>query len=264
MRRRSYASASAFIVTSAVSVIVSAQSPDAGDAPMRENMEITLGLGASYRAAYLGSDESKVRALPVLLARWKNGFYAGVGGIGYRGALTQALSVGAQIGFDPGRDENDSDALRGMGDVKARPELGLFANYRLAPGLSLGTFIRYGSGNDRDGLVADVSLRTMIPLSGGNQRLFANVGATYANRASMQSAFGVSSAQAATSSYAEYTPKAGLRDVSANVGYGYSFSPQTSLMLTAGVRSLQGDAKDSPLTKKATSPTVNALITYRF
>jgi MipA family protein len=234
------------------------------DAPMTNDFEFVLGVGASYRPAYLGSDEYKTSALPLLSARWKGGFFAGVGGIGYRLAISEALSAGVMVGLSPGRDEGDADALRGMGEIKNRAEYGAFASYRFAPGLSLASSVRYGSGNDRDGLLADVALRAMMPLGSRNHRLFAGLTATYANRESMQSHFGVNATQSIASGYSAHSPSAGLRDVSANLGYGYSITNNASISVGVTGRALQGDAKDSPLTKKANSASANLMLAYRF
>ncbi len=234
------------------------------DSPMTKDVEVVLGLGAAYRPAYLGSDKYKTSALPLISARWRNGFFAGVGGVGYRLALSEAFSAGVMVGVSPGRDEDDADALRRMGDIKTRAEYGAFASYRFAPGLSLASSIRYGSGNDRDGLLADVALRATMPLANRNHRLFAGLSATYANRESMQSLFGVNASQSLANGYSVYSPSAGLRDIALNVGYGYSITNNATMSLGVTGRSLQGDAKDSPVTKKANSASANLMFAYRF
>jgi MipA family protein len=247
---------------------ITAGAQDAGgappDGPMTNDFEFVFGVGASYRPAYLGSDEHKTSALPLISARWRNGFFAGVGGIGYRVALSEALSAGLMVGLSRGRDEDDADALRGMGDIKNRAEYGAFASYRFAPGLSLASSVRYGSGNDRDGLLADLALRATVPLGSRHHRLFAGLTATYANRESMQSHFGVTAAQSLTSGYGVYSPSAGMRDIALNVGYGYSITNNATISLGVTGRALQGDAKDSPLTRKANSASANLMFAYRF
>ncbi|TAG50259.1 MAG: MipA/OmpV family protein [Betaproteobacteria bacterium] len=234
------------------------------DAPMTTDFEFMLGVGAVYGPVYMGSDKYKASALPLLSARWKNGFFAGVGGVGYRLALSDALSAGLMVGLSPGRDESDADALTGMGDIKNRPEYGAFASHRISRGLSLAGSIRYGSGNDRDGLLVDVGLRAMVPLGGPTHRLMAGLTATYANEASMKSLFGVNATQSLASGYTLYTPSAGLRDIALNVGYGYSITNNAIVNFGVTGRALQGDAKDSPLTKKANSASANLMFAYRF
>jgi MipA family protein len=232
------------------------------DAPMTQDLEIMLGAGISSGPAYLGSDDRKTRGLPLISARWRSGWFAGVGGVGFRFASDGPLSYGLRLSLDPGRKESDSEDLRGMGDIDARPELGGFASYRLMPGLSLNSSIRYGSGDNRDGLLGDIGLRGTVPL-GGSHRLFGGISTTFANRAAMQSQFGINASQAATSGYTLYEPKSGARDLSLSVGYGLSVTPSTMLSVGLTARSLLGDAKDSPLTRAATGTSANIMLSFR-
>lgn len=232
------------------------------DAPMTGSSEFVLGLGVANGAAYLGSDERKTRALPVIAARWRNGWFAGTGGVGYRFGGESSLSWGPRLTFDFGRDEDDADALRGMGDIDARPELGAFVSYALMPGLRLGSSFRYGSGNDRDGLLGEVSVRGMVPLS-STVRLTAGLTATVANTKAMQSQFGVDAVQSLRSGYALYTPGSGLRDVGLQLGSMFNLGSNAMLMLGVNARSLMGDAVDSPLARKRTSVGALVSVSYR-
>lgn len=233
-----------------------------GDAPMSGASEFRLGLGVAHGPAYLGSDERKTRALPLIAARWRNGWFAGTGGVGYRFGGDSPLSWGPRLTIDPGRDEDDADALRGLGDIKTRPELGVFASYALMPGLRLGSSLRYGSGNDREGLLVDLSVRGMVPVS-STVRLTAGLTATLANTKSMQSQFGVDAEQSLRSGYEIYNPGSGLRDVGLQAGGLANLGPRTTLMLGVHGRSLMGDAKDSPLTRERNSVGAMATVAFR-
>jgi MipA family protein len=232
------------------------------DGPISGSSEVLVGLGVGRGPAYLGSDERKTRALPIIAARWSNGWFAGLGGVGYRFNAGDPLSWGLRLTLDPGRDEDDADALRGMGDIEARPEFGVFASYRLLPGLMLGSSLRYGSGNGRDGLLADVSLRGSVPVS-SRVRLTAGITATAANTRSMQSAFGVDAAQALNSGYGLYHPGSGWRDIGVQAGGMVLLQPNLMLFLGVNARTLVGDARDSPLTRERTGAGVLATLAYR-
>jgi MipA family protein len=238
------------------------------DAPMTGNAEVMVGLGVFNAPAYLGSDERKTRALPALSARWKSGWFAGIGGsagtggLGYRFNTGTPLSWGLRLTIDPGRDEDDADALRGMGDIKARPELGAFASYALRPGLRLGAALRAGSGNDRNGVLVDVGLRGVYPIAASHW-LTGGVVATFANTKAMQSSFGVDAAQSLHSGYAIYSSGSGLRDISVQFGNMVTLAPQWTLMLGVNARSLMGDAKSSPLTRERTGVSAFATLSYR-
>lgn len=243
-------------------LLASAQEgPGGGDGPMTGTSEVLVGIGAATGPAYLGSDERKTRATPLIAARWSNGWFAGTGGIGYRFNAGEPLSWGLRVTLDPGRDESDAEALQGVGDTKARAELGAFASYAMARGVRLGASLRYGSGNDRDGLLMDVNLRGVLPVS-ESMRLTAGVAATFANRNAMQSQFGIDHSQSLNSGYLVYSPGGGLRDVSLQVAGMYSVSSQMSLMFGLTARTLMGDAKDSPLTRERTG--VGGLISLSY
>jgi MipA family protein len=233
------------------------------DGPMTRDFEMLLGLGAAYGAAYLGSDERKTRVLPLIAARWRNGWFAGTTGIGYRFDLGPAFSAGVRLGFDRGRDEDDADALRGMGDIDTRPEIGGFVSYRLLPMLAVGSSLRYGSGNDRNGLFGDVSVRANAPLS-SSVRLVASATATFANAKAMRSQFGVDALQASRTSYALYTPDSGLRDVALQLGGMVSLGNDWLLFLGVNGRRLMGDAVDSPLTRDRNAAGALATLAFRF
>jgi MipA family protein len=247
----------------------SALAQEGPDGPMKASSEFMVGLGVANGAAYLGSDERRTRALPVLAARWSNGWSAGVGGFAGTGGLfyrfpgSTPWSYGLRLTVDLGRDEDDADALRGMGDIEVRPEAGAFVSYALLPGLRAGAAFRYGSGNDRDGLLGELSLRGMVPVS-PNVRLTAGVLATLANARSMQSAFGVDASQSLRSGYALYTPGSGLRNVDLQFGGMVDLGSNTVLMLGLTGRTLLGDAVDSPLTRDRWSLNALASLSYRF
>lgn len=231
--------------------------------PMAKDFEITIGFGMAEQAAYLGSDERSTRALPLVSAQWRNGWFAGIGGIGYRLTDDGPFSAGLKVSLDPGREESSAFALRGMGDTPMRAELGGFANYRITGPWSLGSSVRYGGGDTRDNLYVDFTLGGAIPL-GGSHRIMASVKGTWANQSAMQTQFGVSSLQTLHTTYALYNPQGGLRDAALSIGYGYAIDPTTSLLFNVTAQSLQGDARNSPLTRSSESINSALLFNVRF
>src|SRR5690606_26259659 len=113
---------------------------------------------------------------------------------------------------DFGRDEDRSAALHGLGDIKARPEVGAFYNLQPTPHTFITTSLRYGAGQGRDGLLLDVGAGVNAQLAPA-WRLGAGVSATWANANYTRSYFGIDAGQAARSGLAVYRPGAGIRDV---------------------------------------------------
>lgn len=224
----------------------------------------SVGLAVIAGMAYQGADERRTLLLPGLDYQWRNGWFAGTrNGIGYNFGQIRELQYGLRVTADFGRDESRSDALRGMGDIDPRPELGAFLNYALNKEITLTSSLRYGSGNDRNGMVIDLGAGYSTKLS-PLWRLGFGASMTLANQDYMQSYFGVTAAQSASSGYAAYRPGFGLRDVRANASVSYQITPSVSILTTVSVSSLQGDAKDSPLTRQATSVTGVAAVSYEF
>lgn len=211
------------------------------------------GIGVGSAPRYAGSDERRTSALPLLDYRWANGWFAGtVKGIGYNASRTPGLEFGPRLTVDFGRKERRSAALRGMGDVDAKAELGAFIDYELTPALSLGATLQAGAGDGGQGLRSELELSHGFDLGSGLE-LSLGVGTTLANQAYVQSYFGVTRAQAAATGYAIYTPKAGAMDVSAKVSLRYPLAPRVMLTAALTATQLQGDAKASPLVRKASS-----------
>ncbi|MFM9887670.1 MAG: MipA/OmpV family protein, partial [Burkholderiales bacterium] len=117
--------------------------------------------------------------------------------------------------------------------------------------------LRYGAGNDRNGLLLDLGAVYSISLA-PQWRLGLGVAGTYANAEYTQTYFGVDAAQAGRSGYAPYSPEAGVRDVRANVALSYQLSPKVIFTGALSAVSLQGDAKRSPLVRDRS--TVNAIV----
>ncbi|MBS1139770.1 MAG: MipA/OmpV family protein [Proteobacteria bacterium] len=224
----------------------------------------SAGLAVIAGMAYQGADERRTLVLPGLDYQWRNGWFAGTrNGIGYNFGQTRELQYGLRVTADFGRDESRSDALRGMGDIDPKPELGAFLNYSLNKEITLTSSLRYGSGNDSAGMVIDLGAGYSTKLS-PLWRLGFGASMTLANEDYMQSYFGVTAAQSASSGYSAYRPGFGLRDVRANAALSYQITPSVAILGTLSVSSLQGDAKDSPLTRQATSVTGVATVSYEF
>lgn len=213
---------------------------------------------------YLGSDESRTMLVPTFDYQWANGVFLGAGnGLGINLSRHPEHNYGLRLTADFGRDDNRSAALTGMGDIRARPEIGGFANFRLADGWVLASSVRYGAGDDRKGLVVDLGLNMSHPLS-PSLRLNVGVATAWANRAWTQSYFGVNTQQAANSGYASFNPSAGLRDVRFGVALNYAIAPNWSLIGGLSFNRLLGDVKDSPIVRERSSVTGVVSTSYRF
>jgi MipA family protein len=213
----------------------------------------TTGAALVAGTEYRGSDQRRTLLVPVLDYQWANGWFAGVtNGVGVNLASNPQWQYGLRVVLDLGRSESRSKALRGMGDIDTKAEASAFANYATAAGMFLSSSVRYGSGNDGKGLVVDLGAGHGSMLA-PQWRLGLGVGLTLANAEHMQAYFGVTPTQARNSGYRAYNAGAGVRDVRANVALTHLFNRRLSATLALSASGLQGDAKDSPLTRQAST-----------
>ncbi|MDC8771243.1 MipA/OmpV family protein [Roseateles albus] len=223
-----------------------------------------VGLGVFTGQKYLGSRETRTMPVPVIDYQWSNGFFAGTGnGLGLNFSKQPNISYGLRITADFGRDEDLDANLNGMGDIKARPEFGGFLNYNLDRSFVLTSSLRYGAGNDRKDMQLDLGAVYSTMLA-PQWRIGVGAAVTLVNADYTQTNFGVSAAQSARSGHAVYSPGAGLRDVRANLSLTYAINQRTAITTALSARALQGDAKDSPITRKANSLGGGVVGTYLF
>ncbi|MGB8518063.1 MAG: MipA/OmpV family protein [Gallionella sp.] len=236
--------------------------PDAGWS--MGSARVTLGMGLVDATRYVGSNERRVRLMPLLNATWGNGWFAGFPrGVGYNFSTDPRLEYGLRLGIDMGRRENVSPALNGLGDINPRLEPGGFVNYSLTQRLRLTTGLRYGSGRDSQGELLDMGLHYTQPLA-ENQSLTLGVATTYANSNYMQSFYGVTAAQSATSGYKVYTPGAGMREMDLSASYRYKIDRQWSLLTGATLGKLGSSVTAAPMTLSNAHNSVYVQTNYTF
>ena len=226
--------------------------------------EGTVGAVAITGHQYMGSDERRTSALPLLDYRWANGWFIGTtNGVGYMFDSAPNTQYGLRLTGDFGRNESRSAVLNGMGDIKARPEIGAFFNYLPTRDIFLTSSLRYGSGTDRKGMLLDLGAGYAMQLT-PQWRTAVGVAATVVNRELMQDFFGVTPAQSAASGHAVYTAGAGLRDVRVNVSVNYFINASWTLTGAVSATTLEGDAKNSPIVRERTSAQGILAVGYRF
>lgn len=241
---------------------------------------VTLGLGLRHGPDYMGSADSSVRAVPILLASWRTGvgrfsfgdvpampgpFFA------YTPFENDTWSLGVGVGRDTGRDDEDgdsftsgSDHLAGMGDVDSTPVFGVYATYRIER-WRVSAMARQAFDRDEGhgGRIGDLRLSYELPMP-ARWSVDLGVAATLADSRYMNTMFGVSTAQSAASGFDAYRAGSGLRDLALNLGARYQIDPHVVLIGRASLSQLAGDAKDSPIVERATQATLFGGVAYRW
>ncbi|WP_374302205.1 MipA/OmpV family protein [Ferrovibrio sp.] len=226
---------------------------------------LTLGAGAMMAPSYLGSDDYDVSAVPLIDLRYADRVFLSTrDGLGANLLRDGNFSAGPVLKYRFGRDQDDDDALRGLGDIDPAGEAGAFVKYSVAK-LSMGAELRQGFGG-HEAVIGELWLNRRFNLS---ERLDFNIGPklTLASSDFTETYFGIDAGQAARSGYRRYDADGVFISYGLNAALGYKLTRQVRLGAFAGVEQIGGDAADSPIVDQAGSATQARLgltISYSF
>ena len=237
----------------------SRQDDAADDSPWR----VQLGLLGLVSPEFEGGDEYEGSALPIIDIEWNRRLFLntrrGLGGYFVNNDWFQA---GASVGYRFGRDQDDADVLRGLGDVDGGATANLFATYTFGRASLGGQLSQDISGNDT-GLTLDLEAGMRFAVM-PELTLSPTLQTTFASSDYMESYFGVTPAQSARSGLQTYDADAGLKSVGVGVNAAYSVTRRVSVLGNIGYKRLLDEAADSPIVEDADQFRVGLGLSYRF
>ena len=251
---------------SSAALAAHAQALDGADPtePFHARQGGAVRLSASTIANAAGEDRRGLRFMPSVEYHWDNGWMVGSDrGVAYNFSRDPRLQYGLGLSVDMGRQASETGALAGMGRIDAKPEVAAFLSKELAQDWRITSSLRYGSGNDRQGAVAELGLNHTINLA-PDWRLGLNASTKWANSAYMQTFYGVTSSQAASSGHAVSTPSGGLTELGAGVNLNHHITRQVSVTGGINANSLRGEARSSSVVTKPDSLTGQLSVNYSF
>ena len=245
----------------------------AADAPTERGGALTLSVQSG--PDYLGASGRGLSVRPGFFLRWgrfsvsSGGSWAArrqdteLTGLGYEIARGETFDASLGLRMDSGRNESDSPALAGMGDIRRTIRARIGADWRFRPGWQLSgswTIDAFGRGGGNLGelrLRHEWVLSPMLTLTSG-------AALTLAGDRYLQTYFGVTPEQAQRSGYSEYSPGLGLRDLQLYTALRYELGEHWVLTGGPGLTRVLGPAARSPLTQKKQTWTLSAGAGYRF
>ncbi len=198
-----------------------------------EATDLSLGVGPAYSPDYFGSNDYRLRADPEVYIKFRNIVFldndgADIALIGFSG-----FSFGPSIRLVGDRDENDNEALAGLGDVNHTFEVGAFAATKFLDRFLVRAKVRKGVVGGHDGLIVDAAGTALLfrygRVSTSISAHTAWIGNSYAD-----TYFSVTPAQSASSGLAVYDAGRGIRDIGGsfnayiNLGKRWSMNPYVS------------------------------------
>ncbi|HDR2716522.1 TPA: MipA/OmpV family protein [Enterobacter roggenkampii] len=238
----------------------------------RQGNVLTLGGGVDVGPRYSGSDKIRVSAAQVVDYSMANGFFIGTTrGIGY-GNNVGNLDYSAALSYRTGRKDKDvssdsissgSDELRGMGEIKGSAIVVPGLGYKVTDWLNLQLQAEVPVSERENGEAVHFGLSSPLYTSPTNAVTLALTG-SWGSDKYMQTYYGVNAAQSAASGFAQHDAGAGIYAWSMNLDWTRKLTSRWSVLASAGVTQLTGDAGDSPIVHRKTSPTGSLKVTYSF
>lgn len=241
-------------------------------ADQRQGNVLTLGGGVDVAPRYSGSDKSRVSAAQVVDYAMANGFFVSTTrGIGYGNSFGN-LDYNAALSYRAGRKDRDvssdsiasgSDDLRGMGDIKGSAIVVPGLGYRVTDWLTVQLQAEVPVSERDNGEAVHFGIASPLYTSPKNALTLALTG-SWGSSKYVQTYYGVNAAQSAASGFARHDAGSGIYAYSLNLDWTHKLTSRWSLLAAAGVTQLTGEAGDSPIVQRKTSPVGSLKVTYSF
>lgn len=240
------------------------QAAPALGAPGFDRWRVAIGAGLLFTPDYLGSNDWRVTPViaPEIRAPFDTFFLSFRDGLGATVLRQGPLSAGLVLRPRFGRDQDDNDALRGMGDIRISGEAGAFLAYSDRTWLLRGE-VRQGFGG-HSGVLADARLDRVFRVN-DSVILSAGPRLSWGSRDFAETFFGVDPEQSRRSGYGAFRPRdywfAGLA-----AGATWLATDRWTVIAFGEVGRILGDAADSPLVARGseTQGIVGITFAYRF
>jgi MipA family protein len=226
----------------------------------------SYGLGVAAMPRYSGSDEYRVRPMPLAQLEYKGRLFLGgtqsSEGIALGAYIARSSSFGWSMEFatDGQRREKHADALAGMGNRTISSYVGTTLRYTV--GIFTATAgVGTGMGDDI-GTQGTASLGATKMI--GRWMGSVTGGAAFADRKNMAFDYGIDAAQAverqtlidngdprlSLADAGTFDPDGGLKDTRLSVSLGYTMTQRTTALFFASGRRLSDEAAKSPIARK--------------
>lgn len=221
---------------------------------------VSIGIGGAYQPAYHGSDKFRFQPLPAIDIKQGRFFVNFQDGIGANLIDSETITIGAGIAMAD--NYRAKDAPKGIGNLPFGVGARGFVKLRQAGFEATFGAMQIVAGST-GGFVADASLAYPIFI---NERfmLMPSVSTSWANAKHNDRYFGVNARQSTASGLRQFHTGSGFMDAKADIHAQYNLTDRIGLGFSAGVSTLVGDVKDSPIVKRKTNPFGIAFVSYQF
>ena len=233
----------------------------------KDGWAFALGAGIEYETAYEGSDEFGVEIQPAGAVQWRRGddiFYFAGEALGWRGLRADSWLLEALVGFDEGREENDSDdgRLDGLGDTEEGFELVLQARRAFSADWRYWLDARVVTGDNGNLGLFGVGRRLGEQMDGSGAEI--GIVAVFHDSKRANTDFGISAAQSLASGLTETRLSSGFRSVGINYNYRKYLSPNWQVFGEALYERYGSDVAASPIARNNYEAEIGIGVIYVF
>lgn len=222
--------------------------------------QVVLGGGIMMAPKYEGSDEFDLQPIPFITASLGEHVKVDPRGVSIEVYSLNDLTFSGQIGYDIGRKDDDSEHLRGLGDIDMGGVVGGTVTYEMGPAEFYASLSRNIGGSEGTEAKFGVDIVHFVD----RFRFSAGLSATWADETYMETYFCVSAAQSAASGLPQYDIGAGFKRIDLDLSVTYGVTENWLVRGQIGLGHLIGDAADSPIVQEAFQPSGIVAIGYRF
>lgn len=210
----------------------------------------SVGLSLGVRPEYDGARDSKTVLMPTINLFYGDSLFftrmtAGANLLRYKTEQGLSITAGPLLGLRRGRDQDDHDALRGLGDIDRALDTGAFVRLR-KQGWQASAELRQNVTNTDQGATVNVSVGHGMPIS-PKLRLRTAFDTTWASSGYMKTFYGIDAVQSAQSGLAQYEVGSGFKHVGASLTASYTINREWTGVAALRYKRLLGGAADSPI-----------------
>lgn len=229
-----------------------------GPAVAQEDMQATastglhgsVGLSAGVRPEYDGAKDSRTVLMPTINLFYGDSLFftrmtAGANLLRYKTEQGLTITAGPLLGLRRGRDQDDHEVLRGLGDIDPALDAGAFVRLR-KQGWQASAEVRQNVTNTDQGATVNLSVGHGMPV-GPKLRLRTTFDTAWASSGYMKTFYGIDAVQSAQSGAAQYDVGAGFKHVGASLSADYPINREWTGVATVRYKRLLGGAADSPI-----------------
>lgn len=222
------------------------------DLPIKD-FSLRLGVGVGTTPDYVGSDEYRLRIIPLIDLRYKNIVALKGNRLQVNILRRKHFKAGALLNLQFGREERRNAILTGLGDVADAVLAGAFVegSYK---GVFASAELRQALGGGQGATARFLLAQGLYQSKDKKTSLIAALRTDWNSRRSNQIVFGITPQQAFDSGLPAYAPGGGFSKVEIDILGRSQIGGQWRLEWIVGYARLLGTAADSPLVATHGSP----------